>query len=185
MTCRAHEKTLLLGAHGQLDGVRRLWLEAHLRGCPDCRELWARWVMERDAMRHALAPPDLDPNAERLMTAVAVRIRTEPREGAFAPAPAHAGPRSLVRLLALAALVVVLATAAAAMAVLGPLNAGGFVFVPPAVRQKPDTFCLPYPIRVGPGGKVVIPNLPPAAKPPQPTKTTGRIELPSRFKRPD
>jgi anti-sigma factor RsiW len=87
MTCGRHEPMLLLHAHGQLQGYRRRWLDAHLHECSVCRGRWARWVVERDVLRRSLsAEPDIDRGATRLMDAVASRIRSEsPRSENYIP----------------------------------------------------------------------------------------------------
>lgn len=165
MNCRAFEQLLLLRAHGQLGGVRRFWLDAHVRNCTSCREKWASWVLEKDAMRQALAPPPKqDPTAEQLRTAVAIRIRTEPRD-AFPRTALASPPRNKpVRLLAVAVLVLALAGAVAALAAYNPI-AAKMGIVPAEWRYGPD-HCLPPMIGPTEHG---IRSLPPIRHSPNPS----------------
>lgn len=169
MSCRALEQSLLLHAHGQSTGMLGFWVDAHLRGCPSCREKWARWVLEKDAMRRALSPaPELDPTAERLMTAVAVRIRTEPRDKApVEKRNTLAAYRKPARVLALTALIALLASAAAALAALQPLAGPNLGFLPSAWRPASEP-CRPPLIGPGPNG-IVPPGISPKAAPASPT----------------
>jgi len=117
MTCSQLDLSLLLHAHEQPGGAPKLFLEAHLKRCPHCRERWARWTLERNAMRHALAPLGEDAGAaERLRTAVAIRIRTEPREAPLALSPPSGRGRSRAGrgVLLLAAMLLAIAVSALA-----------------------------------------------------------------------
>ena len=177
MSCRALEQVLLLRAHGQLGGVRRVWLDSHLRHCPACRELWARYVLEKDAMRRALTPPaEVDASAERLMTAVAVRIRTEPRETLPSTAASFSFPRKPSRLLALGVLVLLLACGAAALAALGPL-AATIASIPTPWRTGTDP-CVPKILGPGPDGVLYYPGPKPRpVKPADVGKPNLRLQM--------
>jgi anti-sigma factor RsiW len=118
MNCARGENAVFLHAHGQLQGFRRLLVETHLERCDTCRAKWARWVVEKDALRRSFSPmPIIDSPAQRLMDMVGVRIRSERPDhppgrhapAAWALAPAH-------RTLALAGVVLVLAATVSALA---------------------------------------------------------------------
>lgn len=145
MKCTRYEPSLLLHAHGQLSGVERLWIEAHLQGCPPCRIKWARFAAEKERLRQHLHPVPAENG--RLVELVGARIRREGR--ALAPARGSGGNPGQV--LALAILAALLAVALSALAAFwGPLarsNAGVVrIDTPPAGEG-----CAPaHPVPVGP-----------------------------------
>ncbi len=80
-SCERREPDVLLHAHGHLTGIRRVMLEDHLRSCHRCRARWARWSVERIALRRQLGPaPRLGNETSPLLSAVACRVRREPQE---------------------------------------------------------------------------------------------------------
>src|SRR5438093_1379244 len=145
MSCFRLKESLFLHAHAQLEGIPRRQLEHHLRRCPACRAQCSAWQQESRLWRTALAEEvQLNGSAARLQSAVAERIRSEPRRqgsegasggmrewvrswitrspaGSLSSAPTHPFPHSptrpLARLLALTAL---LALALTALAAFGP-----------------------------------------------------------------
>lgn len=112
MGCSRHQVGLFLHAHGQLTGVRRWFVESHLRGCSVCRSRWARWAVEKDNLRRAFFPLAPGVAGETGMAeAVAARIRAE---RALRP-PASSRLHSPVTLSARLALAVVAAVLALGM----------------------------------------------------------------------
>lgn len=142
MTCSRHEHSLFLHAHGQLSGMKRWFLESHLQSCDMCRARWARCVVEKDALRRALAPVyELDSPARSLMDDVSSRIRVERQDPGFAPLAALAlgggrlssapHPR---RALLMAVAVAALAIALSALAAYWPADGWGAA----GAVSKPD-----------------------------------------------
>jgi len=110
------EMSLFLYAHGQLHGPRRLLVESHLETCDTCRARWARWVVEKDALRRSFSPmPVLDAPSQRLMDAVAASVRTERSVAERVDCVSGHGvtPRRYAGALALAAVLVVAGLAGA------------------------------------------------------------------------
>jgi hypothetical protein len=129
MNCSRRKKSLLLHAHGQLEGIPRRRMEYHLRRCAACRAQCSAWQQESRLWRTALAGEvELNGSAARLQSAVAERIRSEPRPARSEWASGRVGEwvrsritnsptHQLARLLVLAAL---LALALNALAAFGP-----------------------------------------------------------------
>ena len=80
MNCDAIRPLLEAGSDGELDLVRQLELDAHLRTCPACALLTRGIDARRDALRHALprftAPPEFR-----------ARLQSQVRAAAAGPAP--------------------------------------------------------------------------------------------------
>ena len=179
MTCSRHEHSLFLHAHGQLGGVRRWLLESHLQNCDTCRARWARCVVEKDALRRALAPmPELDSPARSLMDTVSSRIRVERREPGIALSSTLAlggARRSSAspprRVLATAVAVAALAIAIAALAAYSPIGGWG------GAAESFDNPDIASPVSASPcrschPGEAVRP--PKGQAPPQPTPDLSR-----------
>jgi hypothetical protein len=61
MSCERRDQDLLLLTHGELSGLRRPLLEAHLRRCPRCQEQRDRYAVASAAMAGVLRGDALPP----------------------------------------------------------------------------------------------------------------------------
>jgi anti-sigma factor RsiW len=118
MSCTRHEFALFLYTHGQSRGLAQFMLQNHLTSCESCRARWARWSVERDRLRRAVAPlPVVDHGAQSLLDTVAARIRAERQLSPEPPAGAAGGAQSRMRrMVLLGTIAAVLALAIGAMA---------------------------------------------------------------------
>lgn len=173
MKCSRHEMSVFLHAHGQLQGIRRLLLESHLENCDTCRARWARWAVEKDKLRRALAPlPILDRRGRVMMDGVGAGIRLErPARG-----EAAAG-QTIKRRLVLVVLAAALALCASALAAYWQpvaCHLGGAITAPPNPEaSRPDPSCVtchPSQSAHHPGTPGAAPKLASPQKPPSVVK---------------